>query len=64
MHYFRTTFLEEANRFISGLHIKQLKKYYTTLTLLNKQMTQNFLKNFPMTFGNLGANTMGFKFDF
>lgn len=42
MRYFETRFLEEANEFIAGLDLKTVKKSFITLTLRNKQMTQNF----------------------
>jgi hypothetical protein len=64
MRYFETKFLEEADEFISGLDRKTIKKSFTILTLLNRPMTQNFLRNFKMTFGSFGQNTQDFKLDF
>ena len=42
MKYFETRFLEEAEEFISKLDSKTIKRSFTTSTLLNKRMTQNF----------------------
>ena len=63
MKYFETRFMEEANEFIAELDPKTIKKYFTTLTWLNKRMTPNYSKNFKMTFGNFGQNLEDFKSD-
>ncbi len=63
MKYFETMFMEEANEFIAKLDPKTIKKYFTTLTLPNKQMTRNYSRNYKMTFGNFGQNLVGFKSD-
>jgi len=64
MKYFETRFMEEANEFIAGLEPKPSEKYFTTLTLLNKQMIQNCLKNYRMKFGNFAQNLVDYKSDY
>jgi hypothetical protein len=64
MRFFETKFLEEADEFISQLDPRQSRKSFTILTLLNRPMTQNFLRNFKMTFGSFGQSSQDFKSDF
>jgi hypothetical protein len=64
MRYFETSFLAEAEAFMAGLDHKTIKKYSIILTLQNKPMVQNFLKNFKTTFGNSAQNMQDFKSDF
>jgi hypothetical protein len=61
MRYFETKFLDEADEFLAKLDPKQSEKSFTTLILLNKRMTQNFLRNSKRKFGNFGRNMQDFK---
>jgi hypothetical protein len=40
--YFETRFLEEANKFLSGLDSKTVKKILYNIDLANKRMTLGF----------------------
>jgi hypothetical protein len=64
MRYFETMFLEEADEFIDSLDAKAIKKILYNLTLPNKPMTQNFLKNFKTIYGSCAQKTQDFKSDF
>jgi hypothetical protein len=66
MRFFETKFLEEVDDFISQLDPKTIRKIFYNieiLTLLNRQMTQNFSRNFRMTFGSFGQSSQDFKSD-
>ena len=64
MRYFETKFLDEAEKFIARLDQKAVRKSFTTLTLLNKRMTQDFSRRFKTTFGNFVQNMQDFKSDY
>lgn len=63
MRYFETRFMEEANKFIAELDPKTIKKILYNIDLLNRRTTQNYLRNYKMTFGNFGQNLEDFKSD-
>ena len=61
MRFFETKFLEEADEFIGHLASPPLKKFYTISIWPNKPTTQNFLRNYKMTFGNSEPNSLDYK---
>ncbi len=61
---FKRNFWKKQMSSFQDLTERPSKKSFTILTLLNRPMTQNFLRNFKMTFGSFGQNTHDFKLDF
>lgn len=54
MQYFQTRFLEEADKFLAALDPKVARKIIYNIDIAEQCNDPRLLKNYKMTFGNLG----------
>jgi len=61
LQYFRTRFLEEADKFIGGLDAKAARKVFYNIDLAEQSNDPKLFKKLQKIFGNLGQSLAAYK---